>query len=92
MDVDTQPRVQITVREPDPTEGPDFEAEATHVLQRLRTTLAEVVAGVPGHVSKPAELRRALNIDMNLGCKVFKVISAPPLWLIWMSDCEVVTV
>jgi hypothetical protein len=76
VDVDTQPRVQITVREPDPTEGPDFEAEATHVLQRLRTTLAEVVAGVPGHVSKPAELRRALNIDMNLGCKVFKVISA----------------
>jgi len=53
-----------------------FEVEAARVLQRLRTTLAEVIASVPGAVSKPAELRRALGIDMNLSCKLFKVISA----------------
>lgn len=54
----------------------DFEAEATAVLERLRTSLAGLVADLPGHVSKPAELQRALQIDINLSCKAFKVIGA----------------
>jgi hypothetical protein len=54
----------------------DFELAATDVLQRLRTSLAGVIAGVPGRVSKPAELRRALKIDMNVSCKVFRVVNA----------------
>jgi hypothetical protein len=54
----------------------DFEADAARVLQRLRSALAEVVSSLPGHVSRPAELRRALKIDMNLSSKVFKVVNA----------------
>ncbi|HVP12984.1 MAG TPA: hypothetical protein VMV94_17550 [Phycisphaerae bacterium] len=57
-------------------EGPDFEAEAAAVLQRLRTTFAAILSSIPGSVSKPVELQRALNIDINLSCKIFKVISA----------------
>lgn len=53
-----------------------FESEASDVLQRLRTSLAEVIASVPGPIVKPAELQRALKIDMKLSCKVFKVVSA----------------
>jgi hypothetical protein len=54
----------------------NFEVEAAHVLQNLRTALTEVVTKVPGYVSKPAELQRALQIDLNLSCKVLKVVGA----------------
>jgi hypothetical protein len=47
------------------------------VLHRLRTALAEVVAGVPGRVAKPTDLQRALRVDLNLCCKVLKAVSAP---------------
>jgi hypothetical protein len=54
-----------------------FEEEAATVLQRLRTALAEIIGNLPGHVTKPAELRRLLRVDMNLCCKILKVIAAP---------------
>ena len=53
-----------------------FELEATRVLQQLRTSLGRVLADLPGHVSKPAELQRSLKVDINLSCKVFRVINA----------------
>ena len=56
--------------------GGCFETDTAVVLQRLRTALSGVMAGIPGFVSKPAELQRALKIDMKLSCKVFKVVSA----------------
>ena len=60
-----------------PTAGVgDFQAEADRVLQSLRTALTDVVGHVPGTVSKPVELRRALRIDANLSWKVFKVVKA----------------
>ena len=52
---------------------PSFELEATDVLQRLRSAFAEVIAAVPGTVSKAAGLQRALNIDMKMSWKAFKV-------------------
>lgn len=32
---------------------------------------------MPGRVSKPADLQRALRVDINVCCKVFKAVSAP---------------
>ncbi len=64
----------------DPSEFPawgDFQADAERVLHRLRTALSDVVAGVPGRVSKPTDLQRALRVDLNLCCKVLKAVSAP---------------
>jgi hypothetical protein len=61
---------------PVPTEGRNFESEAARALQGLRTALAGIVASVPGGAAKPVEMQRALNIDMKLSCKVFKVIGA----------------
>lgn len=55
----------------------DFQADAERVLHHLRTTLAEVVASVPGRVSKPTDLHRALRVDLNVCCKVLKAISTP---------------
>lgn len=55
----------------------DFQSDAERVLHRLRTTLAEVVAGVPGRVSKPTDLQRTLRVDLNVCCKVLKAVSAP---------------
>lgn len=55
----------------------DFQADAERVLHRLRTALSEVVAAVPGRVSKPTDLHRALRVDLNVCCKVLKAIAAP---------------
>ena len=54
----------------------DFEARAAAVLQRLRTAFAAITASLPGSISKPAALRRVLNIDINLSCKICKVVGA----------------
>lgn len=75
--VTTDQNTQLADEEAEATKGRCFESDAALVLQRLRTAFAGVIAGIPGHVSKPAELQRALKIDMKLSCKVFKVISAP---------------
>jgi hypothetical protein len=53
-----------------------FQPEAARVLHQLRSALAAVVDALPGRVSKPVELQRALDIDFKLSCKVLKVISA----------------
>lgn len=55
----------------------DFQADAERVLHQLRTALSEVVAAVPGRVSKPTDLQRALRVDLNVCCKVLRAISAP---------------
>ncbi len=55
----------------------EFQADAERVLRQLRTSLSEVVASVPEPVSKPSDLQRALRVDINVCCKVFKAISAP---------------
>ena len=51
-----------------------FEQEVTAVLQRLRSAFAEVVGALPGDVARPADLQRALKLDMKLCWKVFKVL------------------
>lgn len=55
----------------------DFQTDAERVLHQLRTALSEVVASVPGRVSKPTDLQRALRVDLNVCCKVLKAISTP---------------
>lgn len=55
----------------------DFQTDAEQVLHQLRTALSEVVASVPGRVSKPTDLQRALRVDLNVCCKVLKTISTP---------------
>ena len=72
----TNQSLQLESGAANPANGVTFQAETVRVLQRLRTTLAAVVAGIPSSVSKPAELQRALKIDMKLSCKIFKVIAA----------------
>jgi hypothetical protein len=57
-------------------EGQTFEAETAAAVQRLRAALAELIAGVRGRVVKPTDLRRALGVDMNVCCKVLRVVSA----------------
>jgi hypothetical protein len=62
------------------TEAGLFGREARATLSRLRSAFAELIAAVPGNVSKAADLHRALRIDMKLGWKAFKVAtSADPL-------------
>ena len=56
--------------------GAAFEADVAHVLLRLRSALAAVIAAVPGNVARAADLQRALKIDMKLSWKLFKVIGA----------------
>ncbi len=53
-----------------------FEAETAKAVQRLRAALGELIAGVRGRVAKPTDLRRALGVDMNVCCKVLRVVSA----------------
>jgi hypothetical protein len=53
-----------------------FEQEVAGVLQRLRTAFAELVGALPGGVAKPADLQRALKLDMKLCWKIFKVLGA----------------
>jgi len=53
-----------------------FEAETAATVQQLRAALSEVIAGIPGGVARPTDLRRALRIDMNLCCKVLRAVSA----------------
>lgn len=60
-----------------PPDGRDFQADAERVLHQLRTALSQVVALVPGRVSKPTDLHRALRVDLNVCCKVLKAISTP---------------
>ncbi len=54
-----------------------FESETTAVVQRLRTAIAELIAGVRGHIVKPTDLRRSLGVDMNVCCKLLRVVSSP---------------
>ncbi len=60
-----------------PAAWKDFQTDAERVLHQLRTALSEVVASVPGRVSKPTDLQRALRVDLNVCCKVLKAISTP---------------
>lgn len=53
-----------------------FKAEAAASVQRLRAALAELIAGVRGRIVKPTDLQRALGVDMNVCCKVLRVVSA----------------
>lgn len=55
----------------------DFQTDAERVLHQLRTALSDVIASVPGRVSKPTDLQRALRVDLNVCCKVLKAISTP---------------
>jgi hypothetical protein len=56
--------------------GQEFEAETIASVQQLRTALAELIASVPGRIVKPTDLQRTLGVDMNLCCKVLRVVSA----------------
>lgn len=53
-----------------------FEEAAVRSLGGLRNAFAELIAAVPGDISKAADLHRALKIDMKLCWKVFKVATA----------------
>ena len=57
-----------------------FEAESVAVLGRLRSALAELLAALPGHAAKTADLRRVLKLDHKLSWKVIKIATtANPL-------------
>jgi hypothetical protein len=76
--VNTEDRINESALVPE-TSTPEvhaFEAETAAGVQRLRTALAELIAAVPGRVVKPTDLQRALGVDMNLCCKVLRVVSA----------------
>ncbi|MGD8451535.1 MAG: hypothetical protein PVJ57_06925 [Phycisphaerae bacterium] len=75
MTADQTDRAPLTPTAPSPEEQ-TFEAETAAAVQRLRTTLAELIAGVRGRVSKATDLQRALGVDMNVCCKMLRVISA----------------
>ena len=51
-----------------------FEAHAEEVVRRVRNAFAEVIEALPGHVTRPSELERALEIDKKLGWRVFRVV------------------
>jgi len=51
-----------------------FEAHAEEVVRRVRNAFAEVIEALPGHVSRPSELEKALRIDKKLGWRVFRVV------------------
>jgi len=50
-----------------------FESESIAVLGRLRGALAELLAALPGSVTKTADLRHALKLDHKLSWKVIKI-------------------
>ena len=49
-----------------------LEEHANQVLHRLRGAFAEVIEALPGHVTRPHELCKALKIDMKLAWKIMK--------------------
>ena len=53
-----------------------FEDDVTAVLQRVRSSLAEVVAALPEETATGADLHRTLGIDRKLSWKIVKVINA----------------
>jgi len=53
-----------------------FEEEVGVVLGRLRGALAELLAALPGNVSKGPDLRRVVKLDNKLCWKVVKVATA----------------
>lgn len=63
-----------TIVEEAAASGPNFGSEASRVLGELRAALAAVIATLPGRISSASALQRALNIDMKLGWKVFRII------------------
>jgi hypothetical protein len=50
------------------------------VLQRVRGAFAEIVDALPGHITRPHELAKALKIDMKLAWKVVKVAHGADLF------------
>lgn len=57
---------------PDRKKG-SFEAESVAVLGRLRLALAELLAALPGRVTKSADVGRTLSLDHKLSWKIIKV-------------------
>ena len=54
-----------------------FEEEASEVLGRFRSAFADIIAALPGGVTRPQELTRALGIDKKLGWKIANVANSP---------------
>ncbi len=54
-----------------------FVQQATETLNRLRIACAELIAALPGELSKAVDLQRVLRLDMKLSWKVFRVATAP---------------
>jgi hypothetical protein len=59
------------------TNGPRaFAEEAAAVLGRVRASLAEVIAAIPGPVADSADLHRALRIQKTASWRLFKAATA----------------
>ena len=54
-----------------------FEDEAGQVLGRFRSAFADIIAALPGEITRPQELTRALGIDKKLGWKIANVVQSP---------------
>lgn len=56
--------------------GKTFEAEAAALLTRLRSTLTEMLSGIPGGVRKSRDVHKYLGVDANLSWQVMKLLTA----------------
>ncbi len=66
--------LMITYDKPAPSES--FDRQAVDVLSRLRAALAAAIAAIPGDLRRPADLKRAANLDTKLSWRLFKVAHA----------------
>ncbi|MCK4872184.1 MAG: hypothetical protein KAS72_05630 [Phycisphaerales bacterium] len=68
--------------QPERDDGISFEKHAKHVLQGVRGAFAEVIDALPGHITRPHELVKAIKLDMKLAWKIIKVAHAADLFMI----------
>ncbi len=49
-----------------------FELHAEEVLRRVRSAFAEILEALPGHITRPHQLEKALKIDKQLSWRILK--------------------
>lgn len=53
-----------------------FDVDSTRVLTDLRNALSDVIKGLPGHASKPADVQRVVKVAPAIGWGVYKAATA----------------
>ena len=62
------------------TQTTPFEDDAARVLRRLRSSLAEILDALPGSLSRPHEVQKALGIDTKLAWKIVNLVQNTELF------------